>query len=298
MTNFVAECLGSKWDTRAGIQPNIAEAIARTDKKSRKSVYNLIKETEVALKKTLRTSQHFSVGDLSKLTLLNQSDYAKNLVRLPFPVMSISYYSDEAKVIAVFTDMEKVDDRFIWSVTSIRKYGNSKWECPTYRMSVCQVEAGGKVQYIATSQYRKELKHLLKYSFTENEYTQLEEQSARVYESDLAALEGLIYALNNEAYETKIHTPDYTQAPKLRGNAQRKKPLPMIEYRELVIKGKAGHSSPNPPSGLPCRPRREHARRGHERHLKSGKVVWVRDCKVGSSRVGKIIKDYTVERNY
>jgi hypothetical protein len=292
--NFVAECLASKWDTRSGIQPNIAEAIARADKKSRKSIYNLIKESEVALKKTLRIAQHFSVGDLSELTLFEQLDSPKNLLRLPFPVMSISYSSGETKVIAVFTDMKEIDARFIWAFTSIRKYGNSKWECPTYHMSIYPVEKGGEVQYLGTSQYRKELKPLLKHSFTEDELTQLEEQSGQVHGSDLAALEGLVYALNSEEYETKIHTPDYSQAPRVR-NRQQKKLLPQIEYRELVIKGKAEHSAVNSFDCLPCRPKREHMRRGHERHLKSGKIVWVRNCKVGSGRLGKIIKDYTVK---
>ena len=62
--------------------------------------------------------------------------------------------------------------------------------------------------------------------------------------------------------------------------------------------GRAEHSVVNSFDCLPCRPRREHGRRGHERHLKSGKVVWVRDCKVGSSRLGKVVKDYKlIERH-
>jgi hypothetical protein len=29
MTNFVAECLDSKWDTKSGIQTSVAEAISK-----------------------------------------------------------------------------------------------------------------------------------------------------------------------------------------------------------------------------------------------------------------------------
>jgi hypothetical protein len=41
---------------------------------------------------------------------------------------------------------------------------------------------------------------------------------------------------------------------------------------------------------------RLHLRRGHWRHLRSGREVWVRDCKVGDKTQGGVIHDYVVER--
>jgi hypothetical protein len=40
---------------------------------------------------------------------------------------------------------------------------------------------------------------------------------------------------------------------------------------------------------------RAHDRRGHLRRLRSGKIVWVRDCRVGNAALGAVFKDYEVK---
>jgi hypothetical protein len=304
MTNFVAECLDSKWDTKSGIHPNVAEAISKIgNKHNRKIIYDSIKESETSIKKYLRSekTQHFSIGELPKLNVPSgMQEVPDTLLHLPFPEMTVSYSYKGAKVVALYTSLEVSEvgqelrnTGLKWEVASIRKYPNrGRWECPVLSLAVIPVYEEGEIKYVSTSLYRREIKTLIMGVYDERQREISQDRESEVHASDLWAVESLIYALNNEAYETKIHTPDYSQAPKLRGNAQRKKPLPMIEYRELVIKGKAEHSGVNSFDCLPCRPKREHMRRGHERHLKSGKVVWVRDCKVGSSRLGKVVKDY------
>jgi len=43
-------------------------------------------------------------------------------------------------------------------------------------------------------------------------------------------------------------------------------------------------------------PPRAHTRRGHWRHLKSGKKVWVRDCRVGDFKQGLALHDYKIRQ--
>lgn len=72
--------------------------------------------------------------------------------------------------------------------------------------------------------------------------------------------------------------------------AERDKP-PKYTWRTIVISGEAvmredrggTHASP-----------RYHDRRGHQRRLRSGKVVWVKSCKVGDPSKGAVFKDYVV----
>lgn len=67
--------------------------------------------------------------------------------------------------------------------------------------------------------------------------------------------------------------------------------LPKYTWETLVVGSEAivredrggTHASP-----------RQHDRRGHQRRLRSGKVVWVKPCKVGSAARGAVFKDYAV----
>lgn len=42
---------------------------------------------------------------------------------------------------------------------------------------------------------------------------------------------------------------------------------------------------------------RAHSRRGHWRSLRTGKRVWIRDCRVGNPALGEVMHDYRVERD-
>jgi len=69
------------------------------------------------------------------------------------------------------------------------------------------------------------------------------------------------------------------------------KPPSTYAWRTVVV-------SPTPPrkpsdGGTHASPRL-HERRGHWRHLRSGEIVWVRECLVGSPERGVVEKDYRV----
>jgi hypothetical protein len=59
----------------------------------------------------------------------------------------------------------------------------------------------------------------------------------------------------------------------------------LIVGAETVVRDDLGgtHASP-----------RYHDRRGHQRRLKNGKVIWVKACKVGDPSKGAVFKDYAV----
>ena len=59
----------------------------------------------------------------------------------------------------------------------------------------------------------------------------------------------------------------------------------LVVGAETVVRDDLGgtHASP-----------RYHDRRGHQRRLKNGKVIWVKACKVGDPSKGAVFKDYAV----
>ena len=59
----------------------------------------------------------------------------------------------------------------------------------------------------------------------------------------------------------------------------------LVVGAETVVRNDSGgtHASP-----------RYHDRRGHQRRLKNGKVIWVKACKVGDPSKGAVFKDYAV----
>lgn len=67
---------------------------------------------------------------------------------------------------------------------------------------------------------------------------------------------------------------------------------PVLEYKTLVLKVNGQASNGQPQGGSHASPR-VHLRRGHVRHLDSGRRVWVQACVVGSTH-GMVLKDYRV----
>ena len=70
--------------------------------------------------------------------------------------------------------------------------------------------------------------------------------------------------------------------------------LPIWEVKTLVLKTPVTRTVSEYKGGTHASPR-QHTRRGHYRHYKSGKIAWVRDCIVGSLEKGFVHKDYRVE---
>lgn len=79
-----------------------------------------------------------------------------------------------------------------------------------------------------------------------------------------------------------------TNKKRLRNNKK-----PTIEFKLITIDGKKRDPVPVIPHGTHAPPR-QHWRRGHWRHYKSGKATFIEPMLVGDEKNGKIIKDYAV----
>jgi hypothetical protein len=105
-----------------------------------------------------------------------------------------------------------------------------------------------------------------------------------------------LYAVNKmtinggEVYLDKP-TPRSIQVNKKKLSKRKK---PTVEFRLIKIDGYKPPELPSLPKGTHASPR-QHWRRGHWRHLSSGKRVFVKPMLVGDEKNGKIIKDYIVE---
>lgn len=113
----------------------------------------------------------------------------------------------------------------------------------------------------------------------------VEEGEARLMLAILAAwYAGLAVGCNAHAPYIK---PTFTNQRKMAAGKS-----PSYDWRTVVIGPKKAkgeslggtHASP-----------REHDRRGHLRRLRSGKNVWVRQCKVGSASLGAVFHDYEMK---
>jgi hypothetical protein len=74
--------------------------------------------------------------------------------------------------------------------------------------------------------------------------------------------------------------------------AAKGKPPLTFDWHTVTIEPPAPKSDPQ--GGTHASPRL-HDRRGHWRKMKSGKTVWVRECKVGDASKGVVFKDYVIE---
>jgi hypothetical protein len=90
-----------------------------------------------------------------------------------------------------------------------------------------------------------------------------------------------------------IKIVDVVPSEKLNKKRIKNDKIPFSEFKILTVKSKkvvmsssikCGHNSP-----------RFHSRRGHERRLKSGRIVWVKDCKIGKPDKGSIITTYSLK---
>ena len=116
--------------------------------------------------------------------------------------------------------------------------------------------------------------------------------SVDIYESGCAYGQ-MILALFFELYNAHTEAVIQQASPKNNRRILDGK-LPIWEVKTLVLKTPVTRTVSEYQGGTHASPR-QHIRRGHYRHYKSGKIAWVRDCIVGSLEKGFVHKDYRVE---
>jgi len=93
-------------------------------------------------------------------------------------------------------------------------------------------------------------------------------------------------------------TYDTVKAPKFINSKRKAKgELPLYEYKILTVDTRARHVDTGEvlSTGRKHASPRQHIRRGHIRHYKSGKNVWIQQMTVGDPAKGRIDKDYKVK---
>ena len=93
-------------------------------------------------------------------------------------------------------------------------------------------------------------------------------------------------------------TYDTIKAPKFINSKRKAKgELPLYEYKILTVDTRARHADTGDvlSTGRKHASPRQHIRRGHIRHYKSGKNVWIQQMTVGDPGKGRIDKDYKLK---
>lgn len=112
------------------------------------------------------------------------------------------------------------------------------------------------------------------------------QQMATEYYLDVTAVLNIALCslCENVEHET-IKAPKYTNTIRRKKNKE-----PFYEYKILKVKGQKSHDGGSKRgAGV-----RLHMRRGHIRHLPSGKLTWVRHTVVGDKSRGVVMKEYNL----
>jgi len=103
------------------------------------------------------------------------------------------------------------------------------------------------------------------------------------------------YKLLNVLNCSNVELIDNEVRKKVNNRRKKKGKLPFFEYKTLHIQtSKKENKNKSGLSGTDRRSPRVHLRRGHIRHLQSGKTTWVQPCIIGSEENGVIDKDYHI----
>lgn len=94
-------------------------------------------------------------------------------------------------------------------------------------------------------------------------------------------------------YIAQCTTTRHKMPNKVRRKFSKTYPKGVYEYHTLTLKPDAEVAYSEPQGGHHASPR-QHTRRGHYRHLATGKTVFVRDCLVGKRSLGIVDKEYRV----
>ncbi len=137
--------------------------------------------------------------------------------------------------------------------------------------------------------YRVDDKGELQCGPAEGEGESMSDKDMRVALSIIATFYGCLSSRSVAAYRPVEKKGFISTKRKAKGKA------PLYDWTTVVIEP----VKPKPKTeykGGTHAPPRHHERRGHMRTLRSGRQVWVRDCKVGNPANGTVFHDYQVRR--
>ena len=233
------------------------------------SAKNSAHKAAIYMARTLPDAQHFALPDGGKVL----DDGLRGLegtdqLRLPFPVISVEWWSEGSRFCVIATEAETK----ILMMFSLCLDGKN-WAVPD---AACIYEGLKNGEVFA--------------KFVGPDAEKIEAQPI-MHVMALAVLE-LCEALSCSNVDSEV-----VELVDQRKNAKRIKQgkLPMYETRRLVIKAPITRGAASQAQGDSDRQGpREHLRRGHIRRLQDGRRIWVQSCVVGSRENGVIHKSYAV----
>lgn len=247
-----------------------------------------LKVVEKLIKDMIRESQHFVLPFDSEGEAIikgydgDYDDVLNESTRLPYPTITISFQYKGVKKFVVAREEVREDIGTIWVFFMPKSSGKRKWETPLASIAILPAKPKeNHVRWLSDVYGRN--------ADAWERSDELKKACLDVCTEEIYALYELLIRL--QTHEVEVKNRDYRRAPQVRVGGERKV-LPVHEYRELVIKPVENRVEGGGYDCLPSTPKREHHRRGHQRRLKSGKIVWVRDCVVGDRSKGVIVKEY------
>jgi hypothetical protein len=255
-----------------------------------KPIAREMKVIEKLVKDMVRESQHFVLPSDSEGEAIikgydgDYSDVLNESTRLPYPSVTISFQHKGVKKFVVVREEVREDLGTIWVLFIPKSSGKHKWETPLATIAILPAKPKENHVRWLSDVYGEAAN-------TWEKSDELKQACLNVCTEEVYAIYELLIRL--QTHEVEVKNRDYRRAPQVRGGGERKI-LPVHEYRELMIRSveRMANGGGDGYDCLPSTPKREHHRRGHQRHLKSGKIVWVRDCVVGDRSKGVIVKEY------
>jgi len=278
-----------------------------------------------ALASMIGSAVHFVLPDGAKIIADKLQGIKNTVVRLPYPVITIEYFTQDDEyidptliyvpkrlIVAIQTTKEVVEqmtmvslkdtnDNWIiifsifqdnrinkWVPLSLGWALNGEWDNPT---NTSEIKLGKNPSSIGiTGLPFVFLADVLEDIDLIKREAVVKSVLSDIHSEVLAVLE-LCEALSCSNVTHEVMKPIDTAK-----NAKRIKQgkLPMYETRILVVRATDNKTYPNRNSGNTHKSPRQHLRRGHIRKLQNDKKVWVNPCIVGSSDNGVIQKQYQV----
>ena len=209
-------------------------------------------------------------------------------VHLPYGMISMSSYSTSGvKVFDVVAEDPKLDENGwpAWVMFPM-EHRDGKWRLPPATVRISQTDKGA---LCSANMISDVITQLIPEEDAENVYTSMIDSVG--YDIDM--LFNLLTILHDQPQTAIASTNNNVLYKTKRMNHGRRVTKKHL-YKELVL---SNHYAPTRsgvsiPTGVT---QRAHTRRGHERHYKNGKVIWINSYRAGDASKGTIVKDYRVE---
>jgi hypothetical protein len=248
--------------------------------------YNVRKWIKRAQHFTLPTNLYFKRDPYPAGRLWDGESLDKS-VHLPYPLISLS--SNTANQIKVFTFAQE-DPTYsgewpAWVLCPM-EYRSDRWHLPPATIRVTQEKGGARG---SASLVSKTVAQMVPEDVKNEVYTSLIDSMGY----DIEMLFNLLTILHDQP-TTAIAKTNTGTLYKSKSVNHGRRVTKKHEYKELVINNHYAptRSGVSIPTGVT---QRAHTRRGHERHYRNGKVIWIDSYTAGDASKGTINKDYRVE---